>query len=100
MVDRDIEQNRESVGRKGGMSGEGSTMQRQGAGENVKQGWQQFREKVRGKWNDISDRDLDQYQNKNRNDLVGYLNQKTGQDRNSIERDVDTFARDTNYRWE
>lgn len=70
------------------------------AGQNIRQGWDQFRSRVRGKWNDISERDLDQYQGRRREDLVGYIGERTGGRREDIDRDVDTFARDTGYRFQ
>lgn len=97
----DTNVNRDDIGRKGGATAGGSTMQRGGGvGQNVKEGWQDFRTKVRGKWNQLTDKDLDSYQNRNRNDLVGFIGERTGQDRSVIERDVDNLARETNYRWD
>jgi len=89
---------RDEIGRKGGAS-TGSTVQREGVGQNVKQGWHDFKAKVRQKWNQLSDKDIDTYQNRNRNDFVGYVHGKVGGDRTMVERDIDTFAKDTNYRW-
>ena len=89
---------RDEIGRKGGAA-TGGTMQRESVGQNVKEGWNDFKAKVRQKWNQLSDKDIDTYQNRNRNDFVGYVHGKVGGDRTMIERDVDAYARDTNYRW-
>ena len=97
MVDHD-NLNRDEIGRKGGAA-TGSTMTRQGTGQGVKEGWNDFKAKVRQKWNNLTDKDIDTYQSRNRNDFVGYVHGKVGGDRNLVERDIDTFARDTNYRW-
>ena len=95
--DRNLE--RDTIGRKGGMAS-GSSVHRETAGQNVKQGWNDFKAKVRQKWNQLTDDDLDRYSSRNRNDLVGYVHGNVGGDRTLIERDIDTFARDTNYRWD
>lgn len=97
MQNRDMNQNRD-VGRKGGVAGGSSSMEREGQG--VREGWQNFRSRVRSKWNQLSDRDLDLYQTRGRNDLVGFIGERTGNDRNVIERDIDNIARETNYRWD
>jgi hypothetical protein len=93
--------NREEIGQTGGMgtSATGSLNRGETAGQKVKQGWNEFKTKVRGKWNQLTDKDIDTYQNRNRNDFVGYVHGKVGGDRTMVERDIDTFARDTNYRW-
>ncbi|HEX2022527.1 MAG TPA: hypothetical protein VHH36_07425 [Candidatus Thermoplasmatota archaeon] len=91
---------REEIGHKGGVGSTGSTMHREGVGQNVKEGWQNFRAKVRGKWNQLTDKDLDQYQGRRRDDLVSFIGDRVGGDRTTIGRDVDNFARETNYRWD
>lgn len=98
MVD---ESNREDIGRTGGMArSSGTTMGRgETAGQKMKEGWNDFRTKVRQKWSQLTDRDIDTYQNRNRNDFVEYVHGKVGGDRTMVERDVDNIARDTNYRW-
>lgn len=95
-LNRDINQSRD-VGRKGGAAGGSSSMEREGQ---MKEGWQNFRNKVRSKWNQLSDRDLDLYRTRGRNDLVGFIGERTGNERGVIERDVDNIARETNYRWD
>lgn len=95
----DSRSDREEIGRKAGTSATGSTMERETAGQKMKEGWIDFRTKVRQKWNQLTDKDLDTYQSKGRNDFVGYVHNRVGGDRTTVERDIDTFARDTNYRW-
>ena len=94
-MDRNFE--REEIGRKGGV-GTGATMHREGA-TGVREGWQDFKAKVRQKWSTLTDKDLDAYQGRNRDDFVGYVHGRVGGDRTLVSRDIDTFARDTNYRW-
>jgi len=69
------------------------------AGQQMKQGWNEFKGKVRQKWNQLTDKDLDTNQNRNRNDFVGYVHGKVGGDRGLVERDIDNYARETNYRF-
>lgn len=97
MVDQD-NLDREDIGRKGGAA-TGSAIQREGVAQNVKEGWVDFKAKIRQKWSQLSDKDVDTYQGRNRNDFVGYVHGKVGGDRTMIERDIDAYARDTNYRW-
>lgn len=95
----DTFENRDEIGRKGGAT-TGATMHKeQPAGQKIKQGWNEFKAKIRGKWNQLTDRDVDTYQNRSRDDLVGYVHGSVGGDRDAIGRDIDSFARETNYRW-
>lgn len=94
----DTQNERDLVARKGGASSS-ATMTR-GTGEKVREGWENFKAKLTGKWSKLDANELDTYQSRSRNDLVGYIGQRTGTDRSLVERDIDTFARDTNYRWE
>ena len=100
MVDTPTNTNeREEIGRKGSAMGGSATMERETAGEKVREGWNDFKTKIRQKWNQLSDSDIDTYQGRNRDDFVGYVHGKVGGDRTIVGRDIDTFARDTNYRW-
>lgn len=100
MDNRDVNHHeKDLIGRKGGAS-TGATMHRDTVGQNVREGWHDFRAKVRAKWSQLTDKDLDAYQGRSRNDLVGFIGQRTGSERSVVERDVDAFARDTNYRWD
>lgn len=98
MVNDNLERN--EIGRKGGMTGGSTTMTREGnVGDQVKQGWHDLRAKIRGKWNQLTDKDLDTYQGRGRDDLVNFVGERVGGDRTAIGRDIDTYARETNYRW-
>ena len=66
-------------------------------GDKVRDNWDQFRMKVKEKWSDIKDRDIDTYKGKRREDLSGYIGQKTGSRREEVDRELDTLARDTGY---
>ena len=91
---------KEEIGRKGGMGSTGTTMQRdQPVGQKVKQGWNEFKARITGKWSKLDSTELDSYSSRNRNDLVGYVHTNVGGDRGAIERDIDTYSRETNYRW-
>lgn len=89
----------EPIGRKGGMAS-GSTMERETTGQKVKEGWQDFKTKISQKWNDLTDKDIDNFQRKDRRELVGYVHGRVGGDRTLVERDIDTLARETNYRFD
>lgn len=68
-------------------------------GEKVKDNWDVFRMRVKEKWNDITDRDLDQYKGRRREELSGYIGQRTGSKHDDVDRDLDTLAQDTGYRF-
>lgn len=89
---------REPIGRKGSTTG--TTMPRETVGEKVREGWQDFRTNVRQKWNTLTDKDIDTYQGRNRNDFVGYVHNEVGGERSAIERDVDDISTRSNYRWD
>lgn len=89
---------KEPIGRKGGMTGT-ATAQRETTSTKVREGWNDFKGKIRQKWNQLTDKDIDAYQSKNRNEFVGYVHNRVGGDRTMIERDVDNLARETNYKW-
>ncbi len=91
---------RDDIGRKGGSTSGSALHRNEPVGQKVKEGWQEFKAKVRAKWNHLTDKDLDTYQKRNRGDFVGYVHGKVGGDRAVVERDIDSFARDTKYRWE
>ncbi|GEM_PF-7088129 len=99
MVDNQYGSNREEIGRQGAAS-TGSMHRNEPVGQKMKEGWREFKAKIRQKWSHLNDKDIDTYQNRSRNDFVGYVHGKVGGDRSLVERDVDTFARDTNYRWD
>lgn len=88
----------EPIGHKGSTSG--TTMQNKPVGEKVREGWNDFKTNVRQKWDQLTDKDIDTYHGKPRNDFVGYVHGKVGGEKSIIERDVDALARQSNYRWD
>lgn len=76
------------------------TTRREPVGEQVREGWHDFKTNVRQKWNQLTDNDIDTYQSRERNDFVGYVHGKVGGEKSMIERDVDALARQSNYRWD
>jgi uncharacterized protein YjbJ (UPF0337 family) len=68
------------------------------AGERVSGNWKMFKGKLREKWGEITDDELDRVQGR-REQLVGYIQQKSGRERAEVEREIDNLSRETNYRW-
>lgn len=68
-------------------------------GEKMKDNWDQFRLKVKDKWNDLTDNDLDTYKGRRRDDLVGHISERTGARREEISRDIDSLSQETGYRF-
>lgn len=60
--------------------------------------WLQFKGKVREKWGDLTDDDLDRVKGQ-RDQLLGVIEKRSGEVRGNVEREVDRIARDTNYRF-
>lgn len=73
---------------------EGNNMGNQARGN-----WQQFKGKLREKWGDLTDDELDQVQGR-REQLVGRITERSGSRRDEVEREVDNIGRSTNYRFE
>lgn len=81
------------------MGSSGRVGDQRDVGDKIEDAWDRFRMRVREKWNDLTDDDLEEHRGKTREDLVGYMEGRTGQRRTEIERDIDGFARDTGYRF-
>jgi uncharacterized protein YjbJ (UPF0337 family) len=96
----DTNLNRDEIARQGGSSTTGTMRREEPVGQKMKEGWRDFKAKVRAKWSQLTDKDVDTYHGRSRNDFVGYVHGKVGGDRSLVERDVDTFARDARYRWD
>lgn len=60
--------------------------------------WHMFKGKIREKWGDLTDDDLDRTEGR-REQLIGYLQEKSGREREELERDVDDLARRLHYAW-
>lgn len=69
-------------------------------GDRVEDNWDRFKGRVREKWNDLTDRDLDSYKGRRKDELVGHISERTGEQREAIGRDVDSLSRDTGYRFD
>lgn len=67
--------------------------------DKIKGNWNQFKGKLREKWGDITDDELDRVRGQ-REQLVGYLQQKSGQEKAAIDREVDNYSRTTGYKFE
>jgi uncharacterized protein YjbJ (UPF0337 family) len=61
--------------------------------DTIEGNWNQFKGKVREKWGDLTDDDLDRIGGK-REQLVGSLQERYGMMRDEAERQADAFARD------
>lgn len=68
-------------------------------GSRIEGNWGQFKGRLQEKWGDLTDDDLDRVQGR-REQLVGRIQERTGLERNAIERDVDTISRDVGYRFQ
>jgi uncharacterized protein YjbJ (UPF0337 family) len=60
--------------------------------------WKQFKGRLREAWGALSDQDVDRYEGR-RDQLLGHIEQKTGEARDSIARKLDQWARDVKYSW-
>lgn len=58
--------------------------------------WNQFKGRIKEAWGILSDDDMDRYEGK-RDQLVGEIQQRTGETREEIRRRIDDFARETKY---
>lgn len=54
--------------------------------------WKQLRGKVQQQWGKLTDDDLDRIKGR-REELVGIVQERYGEERSKAERDVDTFMR-------
>ena len=54
--------------------------------------WKQVRGKIVETWGDLTDDDLDRFAGQ-RDQLVGYIQEQTGETRNSINEKIDRFAK-------
>lgn len=85
----------QNVGQQKGMGGS----QMGGNVGGMRQGWDQFRGRLREKWNTLQEQDLDRV-GRNRDQLIGHINERAGGNRQEIERDIDRISRETGYRFE
>ncbi len=66
-------------------------------GDKMKGTWKQFKGKIREKWGDVTDDELDRVQGR-REQLAGYLQKKSGEERQKIDKDLDRWSSETGYR--
>jgi uncharacterized protein YjbJ (UPF0337 family) len=94
LANRDINQG-SNVGNRG------NQRENMGGGQmgGQRQGWDQFRGKLREKWGNLREEDLNRV-GKNRNELVGHISQQGGVNKQDVERDIDRISRETGYRFE
>ena len=58
--------------------------------------WKQFRGRIKEAWGALTDDELDRYEGQ-RDQLVGYVETKTGERRDEIAKRLDRFSNDTGY---
>ncbi len=66
--------------------------------QQAKGGWNQFKGRIKEAWGDLTDDDLDRYEGK-KDQLVGDLQQRTGESREDIRRRIDSWADEVKYRF-
>ena len=60
--------------------------------------WKQFTGRIQEAWGSITDDDLDRYEG-SREQLEGFIQQKTGEKREAIRERIDEIARAVKYRF-
>lgn len=60
--------------------------------------WKQFKGRLKESWGALTDDDIDRYEGR-RDQLIGRIQEVTGNTRESIQEMVDSFSRDTKYRF-
>lgn len=58
--------------------------------------WKQFKGKVKEAWGNLTDDDLDRYEGR-RDQLVGHIQEETGEAREAIRDRIDGIAREAKY---
>lgn len=67
-------------------------------GQQAEGNWNQFKGRLREAWGDLTDDDLDKAQGK-RDQLVGQIQEKTGESREEIRKRIDNIAEKTKYQF-
>lgn len=67
-------------------------------GQQARGNWKQFKGKLKEAWGALTDDELDRYEGQ-REQLEGYLEERTGERREAIRERLDRYGRDTDYRW-
>ncbi|MHB8584378.1 MAG: CsbD family protein [Thermoplasmatota archaeon] len=60
--------------------------------------WKQFKGKVREKWGNLTDNDLERLKGK-RDQIAGEIQERSGLARREVEREIDRLANETQYRF-
>ena len=66
------------------------------SGETMRGSWMQLKGKLREAWGALTDDELDRYEGQ-LEQLVGYIQKTTGQERDKISSDIDRLSREVKY---
>ena len=65
--------------------------------QQVKGNWKQFKGRVKEAWGSLTDDELDRYEGR-REQLEGYIQERTGEQREAVRKRIDRIATETKYR--
>jgi len=68
------------------------------AGQQASGNWKQFKGRLREAWGSLTDDELDRFQGR-RDQLEGYIEEKTGETRSAIRKRMDDLSTETKYRF-
>ncbi len=60
--------------------------------------WKQFKGRIKEAWGSLSDDDLDRFEGR-RDQLEGLIEQKTGESRQNIKKELDRVSTETKYKF-
>jgi uncharacterized protein YjbJ (UPF0337 family) len=60
--------------------------------------WNQFKGRLREAWGSLTDDDIDRYKGR-RDQLVGYVQEKTGEARENVDRTMNRLSEESDYRF-
>lgn len=83
----------------GRASGDAAGRAKRAARDAARMTWMRFKGRLKEAWGGLTDDDLDRLEGR-RDQLIGYLQEKSGRSREALERDVDDVSRDAGYRFE
>lgn len=66
--------------------------------QRVEGNWHLFKGYLREKWGELVDDEVEQHKGR-REQLLGYLQERTANDREELERDVEDITRRSQYAW-
>lgn len=64
--------------------------------QKAKGNWKQFKGKIQELWGDLTGDEMDRFEGK-RERLEGYLQEKTGENREAVQEKIDAASRETKY---